>query len=54
MNPADYVEGKLTMISRPEITPAELAGARHRTFEFGKSNGTDENPWTIKTDGGRG
>ena len=54
MNPADYVEGKWTMITRPQITPAELAGARHRYFEFGKSSGTDENPWTIKTDGGHG
>jgi FtsP/CotA-like multicopper oxidase with cupredoxin domain len=54
MNPADYEEGKLTMVPKPEITPTELANARHRYFEFGKSNGTDENPWTIKTDGGRG
>jgi FtsP/CotA-like multicopper oxidase with cupredoxin domain len=54
MNPADYEEGKLTMVPQPEITPTELANARHRYFEFGKSNGTDENPWTIKTDGGRG
>ena len=54
MNPADYEEGKLTMISRPEITPAELAGARHRYFDFGTSNGTDKDPWTIKTDGGGG
>jgi manganese oxidase len=54
MNPADYVEGKWVMVSRPQITPAELAGARHRYFEFGRSSGTDENPWTIKTDGGHG
>ena len=54
MNPADYEEGKMTMMTRPVITPAELAGARHRYFDFGNSNGTDANPWTIKTDGGRG
>jgi FtsP/CotA-like multicopper oxidase with cupredoxin domain len=54
MNPADYEEGKLSMVTRPVITPEQLAGARHRHFEFGRSNGTDENPWTIKTDGGRG
>jgi FtsP/CotA-like multicopper oxidase with cupredoxin domain len=54
MNPADYEEGKLVMMSRPTISPEEIAGARHRYFEFGKSNGTDQDPWTIKTDGGRG
>jgi hypothetical protein len=27
-----------------------LQSARHRTFEFGRSSGTDEAPWTIKTD----
>ena len=54
MNPADYEEGKLKMIPRPSFTEQELAGARHRSFIFGRSNGTDENPWTIKTDGGRG
>jgi FtsP/CotA-like multicopper oxidase with cupredoxin domain len=54
MNPADYVEGKKKMIPRPEITSAELATARVRTFEFGRSGGTDQLPWTIKTDGGQG
>ena len=54
MNPADYVEGKLTMVTQPGFTATELANARHRTFEFGRSNGTDEMPWTIKTDGGKG
>ena len=28
--------------------------ARHREFIFGRSDGTDEAPWTIKTDGGFG
>ncbi len=54
MNPADYVEGKKKMIPRPTITAAELATARVRTFEFGRSGGTDQMPWTIKTDGGQG
>ncbi len=54
MNPADYEPGKKTMIPLPTITAAELSTARHRTFEFGRSNGTDAKPWTIKTDGGQG
>ncbi|SEE46189.1 multicopper oxidase domain-containing protein [Pseudomonas migulae] len=33
---------------------ALLAKARHRTFTFGRSDGTDLAPWTIKTDGGFG
>ncbi|RON20976.1 copper oxidase [Pseudomonas brassicacearum] len=33
---------------------ALLAQARHRTFTFGRSDGTDEAPWTVKTDGGFG
>ncbi len=54
MNPADYVEGQKKMIPRPTFTAAELANAKRRTFEFGRSGGTDETPWTIKTDGGNG
>jgi FtsP/CotA-like multicopper oxidase with cupredoxin domain len=54
MNPGDYVEGKKKMIPLPMPTGAELAAARRRTFEFGRSDGTDEKPWTIKTDGGFG
>ncbi|MEJ8837905.1 multicopper oxidase domain-containing protein [Ramlibacter sp. AN1133] len=30
----------------------KLQAARHRTFEFGRSSGTDDMPWTVKTDGG--
>jgi len=59
MNPADYVAvlanglpGK-KMIPLPGFTEEELANAVHRTFEFGRSNGTDSAPWTIKTDGGK-
>ena len=33
---------------------ALLARALHRTFIFGRADGTDEAPWTIKTDGGFG
>jgi FtsP/CotA-like multicopper oxidase with cupredoxin domain len=54
MNPADYVDGKKTMIPLPTFSSQELARARQRTFEFGRSNGTDREPWTIKTDGGEG
>jgi FtsP/CotA-like multicopper oxidase with cupredoxin domain len=35
--------------------PADLATlqtAIHRTFDFGRAQGTDAAPWTIKTDGG--
>ncbi len=59
LDPADYVPvladgqpGK-KMIPLPGFTQEELATARHRTFEFGRSNGTDSAPWTIKTDGGK-
>ena len=54
MNPADYVEGKRQMIPRPKFTEAELAGARVRKFQFGHSGGSDDKPWTIKTDDGDG
>lgn len=54
MNPADYEEGKKTLIPLPGFTPEELANAKERTFDFGRSNGSDEKPWTIKTDGGQG
>ena len=54
MNPADFVAGKKQMIPLPTFSAADLAGARQRTFEFGRSSGTDDNPWTIKTDGGAG
>jgi hypothetical protein len=54
MDPRDYEPGKMEMIPMPEITAAEVATARHRTFSFGRSSGSDEQPWTIKTDGGQG
>ncbi len=54
MNPADYIVGRKTMIPTPTFTAAELAGARQRTFQFSKQNGTDDKPWTIAVDGGQG
>jgi FtsP/CotA-like multicopper oxidase with cupredoxin domain len=59
MNPADYLPGKQKMIplkfNRDDpAVQTKLAGVRHRSFEFGRSNGTDGKPWTIKTDGGAG
>ena len=54
LNPADYVPGGKKMIPLPGFTAEELANARHRRFEFGRSSGTDTKPWTIKTDGGGG
>lgn len=54
MNPMNYEPGKLKMIPRPKFTAEELSRAKHRTFEFGRSEGTDRQPWTIKTDGGAG
>ena len=47
------VPGK-QMIPLNKPTTAELNAAVHRTFEFGRSNGTDLAPWTIKTDGSAG
>lgn len=54
MNPEDYIPGKRKMIIRNPITPAQVASATARTFEFGRSGGTDKLPWTVKTDGGPG
>lgn len=54
MNPADYVDGRRVMIPRPAIPADVLTTARRRTFDFGRSNGTDDAPWTIRVDGGQG
>ncbi len=54
MDPAQYEPGGKQMIPLPGFTTAELGGAKHRTFTYGQSNGTDAAPWTIKTDGGQG
>lgn len=53
MDPADYVAGKETMIPIRRPTEDELANALHRTFEFERQP-TDEKPWVIETDGGKG
>ncbi|HIC69760.1 MAG TPA: copper oxidase, partial [Candidatus Latescibacteria bacterium] len=54
MNPADFVAGGKKMIPLPGFTQEELDNAIHRSFEFKRSNGTDSDPWVIKTDGGAG
>jgi FtsP/CotA-like multicopper oxidase with cupredoxin domain len=59
MNPADFEPGKKAMIPLTihrdnPVDQAKLAKARHRTFQFARSNPTDEVRWTIKTDGGGG
>nr|WP_221250133.1 multicopper oxidase domain-containing protein [Desulfuromonas versatilis] len=59
MDPRDFEPGQRTMIPLaidPEDSGIqnELASARHRTFTFGKAEGTDQAPWTIQTDGGAG
>ncbi|WP_223545978.1 Ig-like domain-containing protein [Pseudomonas sp. A-B-19] len=64
MNPADYEPAKpgkpagktmipLTLNRDDPVVQAKLKVARHREFIFGRSDGTDEAPWTIKTDGGQ-
>ncbi|MEE9383862.1 MAG: multicopper oxidase domain-containing protein, partial [Nannocystaceae bacterium] len=42
-----------TMIPLRRPTSAQIANARHRNFEFEK-NPTDDAPWVIETDGGKG
>ncbi len=65
MNPAAYEPAKpgkaegLVMIPLKihrdnAADKALLAKALHRTFTFGRADGTDEAPWTIKTDSGFG
>ena len=54
MNPANFEVGGEKMLRQPTFTDFELANATHRTFDFGRSSGTDDKPWTIKTDGGSG
>jgi FtsP/CotA-like multicopper oxidase with cupredoxin domain len=54
MNPANFIAGRQKLVPLNRPTAAELASARHRTFEFGRAGGTDEKPWTVKVDGGPG
>jgi FtsP/CotA-like multicopper oxidase with cupredoxin domain len=44
----------LTLDRNAVADQAKLKDARHREFIFGRSDGTDTTPWTIKTDGGFG
>ncbi|EKT4464681.1 multicopper oxidase domain-containing protein [Pseudomonas putida] len=44
----------LTVDRNSASDQAKLKDARHREFLFGRSDGTDTAPWTIKTDGGFG
>ena len=53
LNPVDYVAGQSVMIPLRRPTDMELETALHRTFEF-ERQATDENPWMIETDGGKG
>ncbi|WDE03211.1 multicopper oxidase domain-containing protein [Thalassomonas viridans] len=53
MNPADFVAGKKTLIPLNRPDESELANALHRTFEFERQP-TDDKPWVIETDGGKG
>jgi len=48
----DYSQVPGTLIPNPDLSAIPVA--RERTFEFGRSNGTDDAPWTVKTDGGQG
>ncbi|MFK8333189.1 Ig-like domain-containing protein [Pseudomonas sp. BJa5] len=65
MDPAAYEPAKpgkaagksmipLTLDRNDPTMQAKLKQARQRSFEFGRSDGTDTQPWTIKTDGGFG
>ena len=51
MDPAMYEEGGRVMVPLPQVSQAEINNARRRRFEFGRSNNTDETPWTIRVDG---
>ncbi len=53
LNPEDYVAGGEKMIPLQRPTEDELANALHRTFEF-EQQPTDDRPWVIETDGGKG
>ncbi|THG86124.1 copper oxidase [Pseudomonas sp. A-1] len=65
MNPAEYEPAKPGKAAGKKMIPltidrnsvadrAKLAQARKRHFTFGRSDGTDAEPWTVKTDGGLG
>ena len=53
LNPAEFVAGGKTLIPIQRPTEEELANALHRSFEFERQP-TDDKPWVIETDGGKG
>ena len=53
MDPAEYVAGGNKMIPLHKPSEEDLANALHRTFEFERQP-TDDKPWVIETDGGKG
>jgi FtsP/CotA-like multicopper oxidase with cupredoxin domain len=58
MNPALYTTGKLKMVPLKlnrdlKTDDAKLRTGIARNFVFGHSGGTDEQPWTVKVDGGK-
>ena len=53
LDPYEYEEGGKKMIPLRRPTEEELATALHRSFEFERKP-TDETPWVIETDGGKG
>src|SRR5437588_10044358 len=48
----DYSQVPGTLIPNPNLSAIPVA--RERTFEYGRSNGTDAAPWTVSTACGRG
>lgn len=53
MDPADFVAGGQSLIPIQRPTEEQLANALHRSFEFEREP-TDDKPWVIETDGGKG
>ena len=53
LDPAQFVAGQQKLIPLRRPTDFELSNALHRTFEFEKQP-TDDRPWVIETDGGKG
>jgi hypothetical protein len=58
MDPSLYTTGKLKMVPLKlnrdlKSDDAKLRTAVARSFVFGHGGGTDEQPWTVKVDGGK-
>ena len=43
-----YEPGGMKLVEHNRPTAAEIANAHRRTFEFGRSGGTDKAPWTVE------